>query len=76
MEVKDTNLIDGDIKLWENGVLKVDYSGKTDGLEGTTRTEGIGGYARNNPVISNRRYFADVYLDSSRARVILGNAPT
>ena len=43
---------------------------------GTTRTEGIGGYSSEYPNKSNWRYFADVYLDYSRARVILGNAPT
>jgi len=76
MELKYTNQNDGYIKLWENGVLRVDYRGRTDGLSGSTRTEGIGGYGRNYPYTSNWRYFADVYLDYSRARVILGNAST
>ena len=76
MELKYTNQNDGYIKLWENGVLRADYRGRTDGLAGSTRTEGIGGYAVNYPYASNWRYFADVYLDSSRARVILGDAPT
>ncbi len=76
MELKYTNLTDGYIKLWENGVLKIDYRGPTDRLRGSSRTEGIGGYARNYPYTTNWRYFADVYLDYSRARVVLGNAPT
>ena len=76
MELRYTNATDGYIKLWENGVLKIDYRGRTDNLAGTTRTEGIGGYARNYNIAGNWRYFADVYLDYSRARVILGNAPT
>jgi hypothetical protein len=76
MELKYSNRSDGYIKLWENGVLKIDYRGTTDRLPGSARTEGIGGYARNYPRTSNWRYFADVYLDYSRARVILGNAPT
>ena len=76
MELKYSNRPDGYIKLWENGVLKIDYRGATDRLPGSARTEGIGGYARNYPQTSNWRYFADVYLDYSRARVILGNAPT
>ena len=76
LEIKYTNQTDGYFKLWENGVLQVDYHGRTDGLPGSTRTEGIGGYARNYGFASNWRYFADVYLDYSRARVILGNAPT
>jgi hypothetical protein len=64
------------VKLWENGVLRVDYVGHTDRLGGATRTEGIGGYARKYNQPNNWRYFADVYLDYSRARVVLGNAPT
>ena len=76
MELKYTDLNDGYIKLWENGVLKIDYAGSTDRLLGTERTEGIGGYSNNYPFTSNWRYFSDVYLDYSRARVILGNAPT
>ena len=76
MELKYTNMNDGYIKLWENGVLRIDYRGRTDNLSGSTRTEGIGGYARMYPYTSNWRYFADVYLDYSRARVILGNAST
>jgi hypothetical protein len=76
MELKYTNRADGYIQLWENGVLKVDYRGPTDRLAGSTRTEGIGGYARNYPHTANWRYFADVYLDYSRARVMLGDAPT
>src|SRR5205814_5920574 len=76
LEIKYTSQTDGYIKSWENGILRVDYRGKTDGLPGGTRTEGIGGYADNYPYTSNWRYFADVYLDYSRARVILGDAPT
>ena len=75
-EIKWTNQNDGYIKLWENGVLRVNYAGPTDKYPGTTRTEGIGGYARMSGQPNNWRYFADVYLDYSRARVIIGNAPT
>jgi hypothetical protein len=82
IEAKYTNLDDGYFKLWENGVLKINYVGRTDNYAdlGTTRTEGIGGYSSENSfeqwAQNNWRYFADVYLDYSRARVILGNAPT
>jgi hypothetical protein len=76
MEIKYTPQNDGYIKLWENGDLRVDYSGPTDHMPGTVRTEGIGGYARMYGQPNNWRYFADVYLDYSRARIILGNAPT
>ncbi len=75
-EIKWSNQDDGYIKLWENGVLRVNYQGATDRYPGTTRTEGIGGYGRNYGEPNNWRYFADVYLDYSRARVVLGNAPT
>jgi hypothetical protein len=76
LEIKYTTANDGYIKLWENGALKINYRGRTDNLSGTMRTEGIGGYARNYGNPSNWRYFADAYLDYSRARVIVGNAPT
>jgi hypothetical protein len=76
MEVKYTNQNDGYVKLWENGAIRVNYVGHTDGLQGNTRTEGIGGYGRMYNQPNNWRYFADAYLDYSRARVILGNAST
>jgi hypothetical protein len=76
VEVKYTNQNDGYVKLWENGKLLVDYVGRTDRLPGKTRTEGIGGYASQSNQPNNWRYFADVYLDYSRARILLGNAPT
>ena len=34
MELEYTNLTDGYVKLWENGVLKIDYRGPTDRLPG------------------------------------------
>lgn len=64
----------GYFKLWENGKLKVNYAGRTDlGGTGGQRTEAIGGYARCYGYATNWRYFADVYLDYSRARVVLAN---
>jgi hypothetical protein len=76
VEIKYTDQNDGYVKLWEDGRLLVDYVGRTDRLPGTMRTEGIGGYASQQNQPNNWRYFADVYLDYSRARVIVGNAPT
>jgi len=76
VEIRYTNQNDGYVKLWEDGHLRVDYEGRTDRLPGTLRTEGIGGYASQSHQPNNWRYFADVYLDYSRARIILGNAPT
>ncbi len=75
VEIKHSNQGDGYIKLWENGSLKIDYAGRTDSMPGTDRTEGIGGYARIRNS-NNWRYFADLYYDQSRGRVILGNAST
>jgi len=75
MEIVYTNTTSGYIKLWENGALKIDYAGSTDKNIGTTRNEGIGGYARDRS-INNWRYFADIYLDYSRQRVLIGNAAT
>jgi hypothetical protein len=66
---------DGRIQIIDNGVVKVNYSGVTDTATGTVRTIGIGGYSRGRDV-NNWRYFADVYLDTSWAHVILGNGPT
>jgi len=72
VEIKYTNQKDGYIKLWENGKLRVDYRGTTDRYPGTQRSEAIGGYARVTNS-NNWRYFADIYLDHSRARVVLAN---
>lgn len=66
----------GYIRLWENGTLKIDYLGHTDGMSGTSRVLAIGGYARSQGNTNNWRYFADIYYDTTRARVLLGNAST
>ena len=75
VEICYTNQSSGYIKLWENGVLKQNYSGPTDKYSGTARNEGIGGFARSKTP-GNWRYYADMYLDYSRCRVIVGNAST
>jgi len=75
VEIKYSTQSDGYIKLWENGKLKIDFKGKTDGYSGTHRSEGIGGFARAEGP-DNWRYFADIYLDYTPARVVLGNAST
>jgi hypothetical protein len=65
----------GYVKIWDDGRLGTQYNGVTDPSSATgTRTEAIGGYARCSGYTSNWRYFADVYLDTSRARVVLANA--
>jgi hypothetical protein len=73
LAVKYSPQSDGFIRLWENGVLKINYSGSTDKYSGTSRAEAIGGYARcySNP--NNWRYFADMYLDYTLSRVVFAN---
>lgn len=73
VQIKYTNQSDGYIKLWENGVLKVNYTGHTDRYAGNLRTEGIGGYASSQNQPNNWRYFSDIYLDYTPARVVLAN---
>jgi hypothetical protein len=73
LEIKYTNQNDGFIYLYENGVRKIDYQGPTDRYSGTDRSEGIGGYARQYNQSNNWRYFSDIYLDYSLARVVLSN---
>lgn len=75
MELKYTDQNDGYIKVWENGVLKVDYLGRTDGYAGTTRSEGIGGYARNRGA-ANWRYFNDAFYDRDPKRFVLTDSPS
>lgn len=75
IEVCITNQSSGYIKIWDDGVLKLNYTGPTDGYSGTARNDGIGGYMRDYGT-TNWRYFNDIYLDYTRARVIIGNAPT
>jgi hypothetical protein len=73
VEIKYSNQSDGYINLYENGVRKVNYSGTTDRYAGNVRGEGVGGFARQSSQPNNWRYFADVYLDHSLARVVLTN---
>jgi hypothetical protein len=53
----------------------MNYVGPTDTFPGTRRTVGIGGYARMEGYTSNWRYFDDVYLDTTLARVVLADTP-
>ncbi len=77
----------GYVKVWDNGVLVMDYLGQTDGGTMTTlsnkrpswdtgdRQDMIGGYSGNRGS-SAWRYWCDVYYDQTLSRVILGNAST
>ncbi|QQR78679.1 MAG: hypothetical protein IPJ68_00100 [Candidatus Moraniibacteriota bacterium] len=66
----------GYVKAWDNGVLGINYVGKTDNWSGTSRSIGVGGYARAQGATTQRRYFADVYIDTSAARVLLCQGST
>ncbi len=69
---------DGWLKVWEDGRIMVDYRGRF-GLpppeNDTIQTHLIGGYSRNYQINTttgtNWRYYADVYYDTSAARVLL-----
>jgi hypothetical protein len=75
VEIKYTNQSNGYIKQWENGELKLNYAGRTDNYPGTARSEAIGGFARSRST-NNWRYFTDVYLDYTPARIVLANNAT
>lgn len=65
IEVKHTPASEGYIKMWEDGVLVVNYSGPThrSSGDGQEMIEAIGGYNRNAGSTENWKYFDDVYLD-------------
>lgn len=70
--VKVTNQTDGYIQVRENGNLVVNYVGPTDRYPGTARTVGVGGWSLVKAP-SNWRYYSDIYLDTTLARVVLAN---
>jgi hypothetical protein len=79
VELYVTSSNSGYAKMWENNVLVIDYAGPTDSYAGTTRTEGPGGYARDDGNPTNYRYFADCYHDRQLGgigRFILSNNAT
>jgi len=73
LEIRYSPNSDGYVRLWENGRQKIDYTGATDRYPGQSRSEGIGGYARCYNYSTNWRYYADVYIDHTRARVVLAD---
>lgn len=75
LEIAYTSASSGYVKLWNNGKLKAQYNGPTDAGGLGSKAEAIGGYARchGSGMSNNWRYFADLYLDFSRARVVLAN---
>ena len=75
MLIKWSQGLDGFVRIYDNGVNVLDYTGPTDRMSGTSRAEAIGGYSgESNP--NNWRYFSDIYLDHTLAHVVIGNAPT
>ena len=73
--IKVTNQTNGYVKVWENGQQVMSYVGSTDKYAGNQRSIGIGGYSAVQTT-QNWRYFADAYLDTTLARVVLANNPT
>ena len=71
--VKVSSGSDGYLTVWENGKKVVGYSGPTDPWGGSQRTISIGGYARMQGYTTNWRYYDDVYVDTSLARVVLAD---
>lgn len=69
-EVKITDQTEGYLKVWDNGNLVMNYSGPTDQYTGTTKSIGLGGYARSQVGVTNSRYFADIYFDTTPQRVL------
>lgn len=68
-----TNQTSGHVKMWEDGVQKINYVGRTDAWTLGSRSIGVGGYSRDWGS-THWRYFADVYLDYSMQRVVLANS--
>ncbi len=75
MAIKLSSGPDGYINIWENGHQVMNYVGITDNYGGTTRSIGVGGYARMYGYPSNWRYFDDIYIDTTLSRVVLADTP-
>ena len=68
----------GYIKVWSNNAVMLNVTAKTDGIVGTDRSEGIGGYSDMRGA-DNWRYFSDMYHDRQSAnpgRFMLANNAT
>lgn len=76
-ELKITDQTDGYFRIWENGMLKMNYAGHTDNFgNNTVRSIALGGYYRRYGNPSNYRYFSDLYFDTSSQRVLICNGST
>lgn len=76
MSVKLTDQNNGYISIVENGREVVHYVGRTDNYSGNRRTISIGGYARMQGQPTNWRYYDDIYVDTTLARIVLADKPT
>jgi hypothetical protein len=66
----------GYLKVWADGALVMNYAGSTDASPGSSIAVGFGGYSSTYTIspVNNFRYFTDVYIDFTPARVVLANA--
>jgi len=72
--IKTSSTNGGAITITENnGAPSVTYAGMTDPYSGIARSAGPGGFARACGSVNNRRYFADLYMDTTPQRVVLAN---
>lgn len=77
-EVYHSTGTDGYARVWEDGVLKVNQSGRTALAQETQICVSIGGYSRDSGNANNWRYFADLFMDTNLngGRFILANDAT
>jgi hypothetical protein len=75
VEFKLSTGTDGYLKVWADGVLVMNYAGPTDSGAHQNLSMGFGGYSSTYVLspTNNFRYFADVYMDFTAARVVLAN---
>jgi len=72
--IKMSSTNNGAITIVENnGTPSVTYVGITDPYAGIARSAGPGGFVRACGSVNNRRYFADLYMDTTPQRVVLAN---
>ncbi len=76
IEFRIDNTPSGYVKVWVDGVLKINASFTSDNWDGTSRNDMIGGYVRDNGATTQWRYFNDLYIDYTPQRVMIGNANT
>jgi hypothetical protein len=75
VEYKISTTTNGYLKVWADGALVMNYAGRTDFNTSSSMAFGFGGYSATYTIspINNFRYFSDIYMDNTAARVVLGN---